>query len=66
VIAVPGYIVVAIMVAHAVLAYLTTQTEVKLEPVWNVAIGAVLIGLNVLQSVTKSITEAVRTMTRRS
>jgi len=39
---------------------------VKLEPIWNVAIGAVLVGLNVLQSVTKSITEAVRTITQRS
>ena len=54
------------MVFHAVLAFLTTQTEVKLEPIWNVAIGAVLVGLNVLQSVTKSITEAVRTITQRS
>ena len=65
-IAVPGYVVVAIMVTHAVLAYLTTQTEVKFEPIWNVAIGAALVGLNVLQSVTKSITEAVRTLTRKS
>ena len=64
--AVPGYVVVAVMVFHAVLAFLTTQTEVTLEPIWNVAIGAVLVGLNVLQSVTKSITEAVRTITQRS
>ena len=62
--AVPGYVVVVIMVAHAMLAFLTTQTEAKLEPIWNVAIGAVLVGLNVLQSVTKSITEAVRNLRR--
>ena len=31
-------------------------------PIWNVILGATLIGLNVLQSVTKSIVEAVRTI----
>lgn len=64
--AVPGYVVVAIMVAHAVLAFLTTQNEMKFEPIWNVVIGAALVGLNVLQSVTKAITEAVRNLGRTS
>jgi len=62
--AVPGYVVVVIMVIHSVLAFLTTQTEVKFDAIWNVAIGAALVALNVLQSVTKSITEAVRNLRR--
>lgn len=62
---VPGWVVVAVMVVHAVLAYLTSQTEVRLEPIWNVAVGAALVALNVISNAVKPLTTALRTMTRR-
>lgn len=63
---VPGWVVVTVMVTHAMLAVFNERiNEVTNSPVVGVVVAAALVGLNILQSQMKSITTALKTLGRK-